>query len=339
MMRVHQILMLGALLLASGARAGSAPRRVMRFATIAPDGSAWAREMRALSRDVESGTRGEVGLKWYFGGIAGHDLEMLGRLQRGQLDGVASAGPLCMQVAPSMRVMRLPGLFESRDEAAHVLNRLKPSLDAEFHKAGLVHLISSGLGQEMVFSRRPIRSLAELRATRMWRWDQDEPAHLTDPALGLTTLALPLEEGIAAYDAARVDGFYVIPTAALAFQYHSRAPSFLPLRMGMWWGCLLVTERAWNQLPLEEQNAVRTAAVKFGLRMEEVGRQQEDALVGGQLRKLGVSTQPVSEPFRVEFLSAARQEREQLGDKLVPAALLQQVLALLADYRAEHPGK
>ena len=49
------------------------------------------------------------------------------RIHRGQLDGIVSAGSLCQQVAPSMRVMKIPGLFQSRDEASYVTNLHKPS--------------------------------------------------------------------------------------------------------------------------------------------------------------------------------------------------------------------
>ncbi len=44
----------------------------------------------------------------------------------------------------------------------------------------------------------------------------------------------------------------------------------------------------------------------------------------------------MSDQFRAEFFDAARSMRERMGDKLVPLALLQRVLGMLADYRAEH---
>jgi hypothetical protein len=45
---------------------------------------------------------------------------------------------------------------------------------------------------------------------------------------------------------------------------------------------------------------------------------------------------PVTPAFRAEFFEAARVAREKLGDQLVPRALLQKVMSMLADYRAEH---
>src|SRR5437764_9262847 len=123
----------------------------LRFATAAPDGTAWARVFRAMARDIETESKGEILSKWYFGGIAGDEITSLDRLQRGQLDGIMSGGPGCIRMSPSMRALRLLGLFQSRDESAYALGRLRPVIDAEFAERGMRHIGSVGLGSDMVF--------------------------------------------------------------------------------------------------------------------------------------------------------------------------------------------
>src|SRR5437870_3661048 len=83
---------------------------VLRLGTVAPDGTAWARELRSFGRDVESGTHGAVRVKFYFGSIAGDEIAALDRIRRGQLDGMAS-GVACHRIMPSLRVTRIAGLF------------------------------------------------------------------------------------------------------------------------------------------------------------------------------------------------------------------------------------
>src|SRR5262249_279368 len=112
------------------------PRWTLRMATPAPEGTAWAREIKAFSREVEAGPHGEVRMKWYLGGIGGDELEIGERIRRDQLDGAGAGGMLCERLAPSMRVLRLLGVFQSRAEAAYVMQRLQPSLEAEFAKSG-----------------------------------------------------------------------------------------------------------------------------------------------------------------------------------------------------------
>jgi hypothetical protein len=49
-----------------------------------------------------------------------------------------------------------------------------------------------------------------------------------------------------------------------------------------------------------------------------------------------VKVVPATEAFRAEFASEAVHARERLGAKLMPQALIDRVLELLSDYRAEH---
>src|SRR3990172_7147661 len=89
---------------------------VLRMAGAAPERSGWARELGAFSRDVERETEGRVRIKWYWGGAAGDEFEVMGRIERGQLDGSASGGAMCGQVMPSMRALRMIGTCRSREE-------------------------------------------------------------------------------------------------------------------------------------------------------------------------------------------------------------------------------
>jgi hypothetical protein len=70
--------------------------------------------------------------------------------------------------------------------------------------------------------------------------------------------------------------------------------------------------------------------------MHETTRASDDQLLSSLFARQGLKTVPLSEAFRSEFFEAARAARTRLGDKLVPAPLLNRVLQVLADYRAEH---
>jgi TRAP-type C4-dicarboxylate transport system substrate-binding protein len=317
--------------------AGSAQARtVLRLATVAPDGTAWARELKAFSRDLEVQTQGELSAKWYFGGIAGDDVQVGERIQRGQLDGVASGGMLCQALSPSMRVMRVQGVFQNRDEGAYVLSRLTSTLSDEFARSGYTLLTLSGLGPEVVFLRRPVHSFEELRKTNMWRWNIDEIGVDSSREMGMSVVAMPLEDAARAYDEGKVDGFFGIPTAALAFQWSARPLYLMDLHTSYLWGCLAVTSRAFAKLPADQQQALRASGAKLSRRFEEVGHQQDDALLNGLFARQGVRSIAVDPQLQRDFLGAAHDARERMGEKLLPHAVLEKVLALLADYRAEH---
>jgi TRAP-type C4-dicarboxylate transport system substrate-binding protein len=315
------------------------PEFTIRLGSEVPDGTAWAREGHAFSRDVEALTGGRVRLKWYLNGIAGDELQMAERIRRNQLDGVGSGGMLCARLAPSLRVTRLIGLFRSRGETNYVVNLLKPILDEEFRQAGYENLLETLLGPDLPFTRTPVRNLADLKRTRLWFWNLDEPFAAGLRALGMTTVPLPLEQAAKAYEEGRTDGFIAIPLAALAFQWSAQAKYIADLPLGFLTGCFIISHRAFDALPIDLQGHVRAAAAKFFQRLEVVGAEQDQALMKGGFSRQGLTSVTISDADRRAFLEQAKQVRDAMGDQVVPAALRKKVDGLLEQYRAEHPAK
>jgi len=310
----------------------------LRIGSEAPDGTAWAREMKAFARQVEADSSGQLRIKWYFSAIAGDDLQMGERLRRGQLDGVASPGILCQRLAPSLRVFYLPGLVQGRSESTFVVGQLRQTLDAEFAKGGFIDVGLFNVGPTIFFSRTPIRTMDDLRRTRFWVWELDEVSRAAMSAMGFHVVSLPLHDAGKGYDDGRTDAFLATPVGALAFQWSAQARYVLDLRATYYVGCLVLATRAYDALPLEQQGILRAAIGKGIARMDELERQQNDALLGGLFERQGLRTTPVSLAFRGEFFSAARDMRLRLDERVVPSALIARVAALLADFRGEHPS-
>src|SRR5262249_12374042 len=149
----------------------------------------------------------------------------------------------CNQIVPSMRVTRLPGVFQSRDEASDAINRLSPELNKQAHDHGYVLMITVALGPDVIFTRSPVKSLADLRKLKLWRWDLDEGGIATSREMGLQIVPLPVGEAARAFDDGRIDGFLAIPLAALAFQWSARARYVTDLRGSYIWSALVMTER------------------------------------------------------------------------------------------------
>ncbi|MDB4970205.1 MAG: TRAP-type C4-dicarboxylate transport system, substrate-binding protein [Myxococcales bacterium] len=315
---------------------GAEERRVLRIATVSPTGTTWARLVESMGNDIERMTNGKVHIKWYFGGIAGDEMEAARRMQAGQLDGLLSGGPYCESAMPTMRVLSIPALFQDRDEAAYVMHLLRPDLNQEAERSGYALMGTTGLGPALVFSRMPIRNMSELRKTRLWAWDLFGGEIAAERKMGLSIEPAAVERASRAYDDNKVDGFISIPAAALAFQWSARARYIVGLRIRYLTACVLISHASLDRLPIEHQNAIRASFAKGDARMEDLGRQQDDELLGGLFARQGLQPVPVSETFRSQFFEAARKARQALGERLVPPDLLARIEHLLADYRAEH---
>jgi TRAP-type C4-dicarboxylate transport system substrate-binding protein len=321
---------LGVLILTAG---GAAAEPVtLRMSSITPEGTAWARELKAFAREVQSSTRDNVRIRWYLGGIAGDELAQHERVQRDQLDGIVSGGMLCEKLAPSLRAATMAGQLRDRDEADFIVNRMRPTLDSEMLENGYVNLSDSGMGFSLVFSKTPVRTLTELQQLRPWLWIHDESLVRQLSSFGMHPVPLPIESAGHAFDEGKVDGFIAIPSAALAFQWSTQARYVTELRVGYLVGCMLVSRRAWDPIAPADRDVIRTAAAKMRLRMEESIKKMDATLVGGLFAKQGMTTVPVTHELQSEFLQAARGSQK-LVQQMVPAGMLERMAGWLAEYR------
>ncbi len=332
-MRILASLLLVALV-ASPARAEPVAR--LRFAGIAPEGTGWAREVKAFARDIETSSEGRLVMRVYLGGIAGDDLEMGRRMRRDQLDGVLSAGTVCQEVAPAFAVLRIPGLLQDREEASYVMTRLLPRLREQARAHGVVLLTVASLGRDVVVSRVPITSMETLRSIKLWQWDLEPTMVAYSRAMGLNIVPLPILAAGRAYEDGKTDGFIAIPSAIFGFQWFARRLYLSELPFAPVHGCALMTATAYDRLPPELREVVETAAVKLGMRFAETTRLQDEELLGGLFEKQGVHTVPVSPLLRAQFLDAAHTARDRIGAQTVPSELLLEVQSFLADYRSVH---
>jgi TRAP-type C4-dicarboxylate transport system substrate-binding protein len=321
---------------ASLALAADPVPEVLRIATVAPDGSDFAREFRAFAREVATTTDGAVEVKWIFDGIAGSELEVASRIERGQLDGTASGGMLCSQLSPTMRAMRIAGLVETADEAAHVLSRAQNDIRADFAAAGMHEIGTPLLGSDLLFLRRPATTLAEIKKLRLWRWDLDATGRAGSEAIGLQVVAAPLESLNRMLDDNQVDGFIAIPSGALAFQWWAHTREVLRMPMGFLAGCLLISQGSWDRLPIGARQQVESAAAKAMVRMTDLMRRDEGLLLGGLFQRGGLEVHEPSAALRAEYLTEAHSARDRISAASKTEPLMGKLLQWLADFRGRY---
>ena len=89
---------------------------VIRFASLAPAGSAFMKVMQAWNRSLKKETQDRVELRFYSGGSQGDERDFIRKVRAGQMDaaGVTTTG-LGMVVRPVL-VLSAPGLITEYDQ-------------------------------------------------------------------------------------------------------------------------------------------------------------------------------------------------------------------------------
>ncbi|HEX6836281.1 MAG TPA: TRAP transporter substrate-binding protein DctP [Polyangia bacterium] len=334
-MRLAPTVAIAALVVASaGARARAEPVAV-RMASMAPDGTAWARELKAYARDVETATDGELRIKLYLGGIAGDEAAVPERMRKGQLDGEMAA-VTCERMAPSLRVLRVPGLIRRRDEALYVIDRLRSKAEAEFRARGFALLGLTWFGSDILFTKLPVHTMDDLRKLRLWIWNLDVVWQSAMRDVGLHVVPMSVDAAARAYEDGQIDGLLALPSAALVYQWSARSHYFMDLPMAAMAGCNFLSTSVFDALPIASQAAMRQAGAKLNFRISEANGALEDALLGRLFEKQGVKRLPANEQLRIIFFDAAKEAREKLPRDVVPPQLIAEVMGWLSDYRAAH---
>jgi TRAP-type transport system periplasmic protein len=316
---------------------GSTPqsRVTLRLATAAPKGTSWAKAFEEYAMHIARDTGGAVVVKVYYGGTAGDELEVMARMERGQLDGTISGGPICMSVMPSVRVLHLLGMYDSEQEMLEVSRELTPIFADEAHARGYSLVGVGSIGPVILFARKRITDFATLRKTPLWTWELSDVFNQVSAAMGLNTVLTSLAAASRAYEDGRTDGFWTTPIAALGFQWYSQVRYFLPLETSYLSGCLLLREASLDGMSPEHRAVLRDAGAQLALQLEVEGAKMGRGLIDRVFTKQGLERLPVSAELVRDFRAEAKKARKQLAGKVVPTKLLEQVDRILAKRRAK----
>src|SRR5688572_11323058 len=150
-----------ALALGLGAPARAAV--VIKFATLAPEGTQAMKLMRAIDEELKAKTGGQLGFKFYAGGRQGDEKDMVRKIQVGQLHAGGFTGVGLGEISPMTRILDAPWLLRDGREVDHVYKSFAADFEDALGKAGYVLLGWTEVGFVHVFSNSPVRSPEDMR--------------------------------------------------------------------------------------------------------------------------------------------------------------------------------
>ncbi len=308
-------------------------RHVIKFSTLAPEGSSWMKEMRALAKEVKQKTNGRAVFRFYPGGVSGDEKDVIRKMRIGQLHSAGFTGVGLGDILPEVRVLDLPFLFDSDEEVAHVYNATNDYFARAFDKKGYVLLGWVPVGWVHFFSIPKIDSIVDLQHSRPWLWAGDPLVESAYRAMEVTPIPLALPDVLMSLQTGMVNTVYGSPQGALALQWFSRVKHMSSFRMGYATGGVLISKRKFNKLPKDIQTILKSVAKKHLEKLEKViqGENKESIEV---MKENGVSVTPMlSKNAKAQFYRAGEQARNQLTGRLFSKQLLKKVESAIAEVR------
>ncbi len=309
---------------------------IMKLATVAPEQSTWMQVMRDCERELREATNGVVELRLYPGGVSGDEKDVLRKMRFGQLSAGGLSGFGLGEIVPWVRVLELPFLVETPDEAAAALDVARDTLETVFAGEGFEVLGWSSVGMIHIFSQDPVVDLESLRRAKMWLWEGDRLALELFKKAEVSPIQVALPDVITALDTGLLNAVYTSPLAALALQWFTRVRYMTDLPLAHSVGAVIVSNSFMRKLGEPTAQTVRDVFASHMARLDTLARKdQEESLQA--LEEAGIEIAEVSPKARETFKGLGKKVSDSLAGDLVPGWLVQQMERAVAEHRGETP--
>lgn len=321
-------LLAAACMLVGGSSAPSAQaeaKTIIRYATLAPAGSAFGKVLKAWSRTLSQETQGRVELRTYSGGSQGDERDVIRKIRAGQIDaaGVTTVG--LSLVVRSVLVLSAPGVIETYDELGRVRQKLDPHFAKMFEDVGFTLMAWSDAGKGRLMSTRPIVKPSDLRSARPWAWKDDPIFAEFLKVVGANPVRLGVPEVYPALQTGMVD---VVPSSAIgavALQWFTKLDYMSKDSFGIVLGATIIKKEKLETLSEADQKALLDTAKRAGLALDKVVR-RDDARAYEVMIERGVEVVDTG-AYLSEWQAAAKETRERLIGRIYSKSLLDEVMA------------
>jgi TRAP-type C4-dicarboxylate transport system substrate-binding protein len=307
----------------------------IKLATLVPATSTWHKALLDLGSAWKKNTADRVTLTVYPGGTQGDEATIIRKMRSDviQASFITSVG--LAELDEAFNVFGMPFFLESSDEEAAVEKALTPIIDKRLQAKGLRLLCWGTGGWVQVFSKRPLRTLADVKAAKLFtskgsdKWVQWYVANGFRP-VALTPADIPaqLKLGTGLIDTAPYPAYL-----AMSLNIYTDARYMLDLHVGPLTGALVITDAAWNRLSAEDRATIVADAQAFETRIRtEVPMKDADAVKQMTSRGLQVIT-PDAKAI-AEFRAAGSQLASTMRGSMVPADIYDAAVQARDAFRA-----
>ena len=292
----------------------------IRLATLAPANTSWHKALLDMGNTWKTDTAGRVTLTVYPGGTQGDETTVVKKMQNDILQASFLTSVGLAELDDAFNVFSMPFFVETPEEQAALEKKLTPLLEKRLQAKGL-HLVAWGTGGWLqVFSKKPLRTLADVKAAKLFtskgsdKWVSWYVANGFHPVALLPAdipAQLKLSTGL-------IDTAPNPPYLALSLQIFRDAKYMLDLHIAPLTGALIVTNTAWNRISAEDRAKVTAAAQALEQRVKaEAPAQDAESVKQMQARGLQVIT--LDAKAAAEFRAAATDLVKTMRGTMVPA--------------------
>jgi TRAP-type transport system periplasmic protein len=299
----------------------SAARAVtIKLATFAPANSAWHKALLDMGDAWTKATDGRVALRVYPGGTLGTEASTVKMMSPavGELQAALLLPPGLARIDDAVDVFGMPFFLQSDEEMRAVFTALRPMMTQRIEAKGYKVLHWGNGGWVQMFSKTEIKSVADLKAVKLYATEGDDKSIQWYQANGFQPIPLSFNDMVGGLKRGMIEATPSPAYGASMLQIFRDAPYLLDVKLAPLLGATVLTNDAWNKIDAGDRPKVLAEAAKLEARfMGEAPKLDASAISTMQARGLKVTK--LAPAAEAEFRKTAEALVTSMRGTMVPA--------------------
>jgi len=306
----------------------------IKLATVVPDGSIWDKNLKQMAAEWKQATSDRVQVTVFSGGSQGDEPTVLRKIRLDALQGASLTVVGLANIDGAFNVFNMPFFFESYDELNAVVEKLTPVLKQRVDAKGFVLLNWGHGGWLQVFSKRPVRTVADLKGLKLWTTAGDDRMTQWYKANGFQPRAMAMTDVLTGLTTGMIDALPSPPLAAMAFQWNRQAPYMLDIGLAPVVGATVIAKRTWMRISEADRLKLQQSALEVEKRLQaDVPGQDRFAI--GLMQSQGLSLTKAEGP---EWKTEAETLAKTMRGEMVPQDIFDLTLKERDAFRQRKPA-
>lgn len=315
----------------------------LKIGTLAPPGTPWLTIPETeLIPKVEKLSNGKVIIKIYGGGVMGEDVDILRKMDIGQLEGCGCTALGILTACPEISALLLPGLFKNYDEVEYITEKFRKQINAYSEKRGYILAALIDTGFFNVYSKNKITCLDDLKKLRILTWIGPVETSLYKE-LGINATPVAVPEVVAALSTGLADTCLAPSAWMLGMQAYQYANYYIQQPFLYSPAAVIVSTNVADQFKkkfgLSEQladNIVELLVFEVSnieIKWREHIRAYDEKCLNAFRTRCGIKPVSLTQDDLLKFFQAAKNVQINLAGKAFPEDFMQEILQALEEYR------
>jgi TRAP-type C4-dicarboxylate transport system substrate-binding protein len=292
----------------------------IKLATQAPTGTIWEKELQNLGNTWRVATSGRVVLNVFADGSQGSEASTVTKMQYDTIQAALLTAGGLSTIDPAFNVFTIPFFFDDDAQEQAVQAKLEPTFEKALQQKGFHFLCWGTGGWIQIFSKRPVKTLADVKAAKLYvssddaamqQWYTDNGFHPKPLPLAEIATQLKLPDGM-------IDTTPDTPYLALLTQIYSNAKYMLNVHLAPLVGATVVTTKTWNALTPEDQAKMTDAARAMETKIRRDSPKEDDDSVNA-MKAHGLQVIQPDAAATAEIRAEATKLGATMRGKMVPA--------------------